>query len=162
MEFNRYFYFYQSLVIHNYLYLYLSTECEHFCHFCPFHSLTRFLQVGLPQCPPPGENKKGGGVENGLQLSPGSLAYLVIPFKSTNAVFQALIYDVLCDMLNRCVCLLRWYSDLFSRTLQEHVEHVRLLLQLLENRYHGKAKRCEFQGPQTNSSTPCGQRPSWL
>lgn len=53
----------------------------------------------------------------------GHFAYLVIPFKSTNAVFQALIYDVLCDMLNIFVfvslddtqiCFLALYKNMSS------------------------------------------------
>lgn len=49
------------------------------------------------------------------------------------AVFQALVYNVLRDMLNRFLIL---YIDniLISETLEEHVQHLRLVLQrLLEN-----------------------------
>ena len=67
----------------------------------------------------------------------GHFEYLVMPFGLTNApaVFQALINDVLRDMLNRFVFV---YLDdilIFSRDPVEHKQHVRLVLQrLLENR----------------------------
>jgi hypothetical protein len=53
--------------------------------------------------------------------------YLVMPFGLTNApaVFQALVNDVLHDMLNRFIFV---YQDkiifIFSRSNQEHVLHV--------------------------------------
>ena len=70
-----------------------------------------------------------------------------MPFGLTNApaVFQALVNDVLRDLLNRCVFV---YLDdilIFSRSKEEHVEHVRQVLQrLLENRLYCKAEKCEF------------------
>ena len=82
-----------------------------------------------------------------LHLTPLSATfdYLVMPFGLTNApaVFQALINDR--DMLNRFVFV---YLDdilIFSRNCDEHVQHVRLVLQrLLENRLFVKAEKCEF------------------
>lgn len=77
----------------------------------------------------------------------GHFRYLVMPFGLTNtpAVFQALINDVLQDMLNRFIFV---YLDdilIFSRNLDEHVQHVRLVLQrLLENRLYVKAEKCDF------------------
>ena len=73
--------------------------------------------------------------------------YLVIPFGLTNApaVFQALVNDVVHDILNRFVFV---YIDdifIFSRSLQEHVLNVRQVLQcLLENQLFVKAEKCEF------------------
>lgn len=73
-----------------------------------------------------------------------------MPFSLTNApaVFQALINDVLRDMLNHFVFV---YLDdilIFSRTLEEHVQHVRLVLQrLLENKLYVKPEKCEFYLP---------------
>lgn len=70
-----------------------------------------------------------------------------MPFGLTNAsaVFQALINDVLRNMLNHFVFV---YLDdilIFSRSLNEHVQLVCLVLQhLLENRLYVKAKKCEF------------------
>ena len=70
-----------------------------------------------------------------------------MPFGLTNApaVFQALVNDVLRDVINHNVFV---YLDdilIFSDTLEEHVSHVRLVLQrLLENRLFTKAEKCEF------------------
>ena len=60
-------------------------------------------------------------------------------------VFQALVNDVLLDMLNRFVFV--YLDDIlfFSRPAQEHVLHVRQVLQrLLENQIFEKAEKCEF------------------
>lgn len=77
----------------------------------------------------------------------GHYEYLVMPFGLTNApaVFQALVNDVLRDMLDRFVFV---YLDdilIFSRSKQEHVKHVRQVLRrLLENQLFVKAEKCEF------------------
>lgn len=77
----------------------------------------------------------------------GHYEYLVIPFRLTNApaVFQALVNDVLRDMLNRFVFV---YLDdilIFSKTVEEHVQHVCSVLQrLLESSLFVKAEKCEF------------------
>ena len=77
----------------------------------------------------------------------GHFEYLVMPFGLTNApaVFQALINDVLRDMLNHFVFV---YLDdilIFSKSLDDHVSHVKCVLQrLLENRLFVKAEKCEF------------------
>ncbi|KAF8760325.1 hypothetical protein RHS01_01355 [Rhizoctonia solani] len=73
--------------------------------------------------------------------------YLVMPFGLTNApaTFQALIQDVLRDLLD-ITCVV--YLDdilIFSRSESEHVDHVRAVLERL--RAHGlfaNAKKCEF------------------
>ena len=83
----------------------------------------------------------------------GHFEYLVMPFGLTNApaVFQAMVNDVLRDMLNRFVFV---YLDdilVFSKSLAEHVQHVRLVLQrLLENQLFVKAEKCEFHVPSTS------------
>ncbi len=77
----------------------------------------------------------------------GHYEYQVMPFGLVNApaVFQALINDVLSDMLNRFVFV---YLDdilIFSKNLQEHVQHVRLVLkQLLRNHLFVKLEKSEF------------------
>ena len=63
----------------------------------------------------------------------GHYEYLVMPIGLTNApaVFQALINDVLRDMLNIYVFV---YLDdilIFSSSLQEHTKHVRQVLKRL-------------------------------
>lgn len=73
-----------------------------------------------------------------------------MPFGLTNApaIFQALINNVLGDMLNRFVFV---YLDdilIFSHNPQEHQQHVRLVLQrLLENKLYVKPEKCEFHSP---------------
>ena len=73
-----------------------------------------------------------------------------MPFGLTNApgVFQALVNDLLRDMLNTFVFV---YLDdilIFSRNLEEHVTHVwSVLRRLLENSLYVKAEKCEFHAP---------------
>lgn len=77
----------------------------------------------------------------------GHFEYRVLPFGLVNApaVFQALINDVLRDMLNIFVFV---YLDdilIFSPSLQVHVQQVRRVLQrLLENKLYVKAEKCSF------------------
>ncbi len=77
----------------------------------------------------------------------GHFEYLVMPFRLSNspAVFQALVNDVLRDMVDQFIYV---YLDdilIFSSSLQEHVQHVRQVLQrLLENGLFVKAEKCDF------------------
>uniref|UniRef100_A0A8C1MYK4 Gypsy retrotransposon integrase-like protein 1 n=1 Tax=Cyprinus carpio TaxID=7962 RepID=A0A8C1MYK4_CYPCA len=77
----------------------------------------------------------------------GHFEYRVLPFGLSNApaVFQALVNDVLRDMIDRFVFV---YLDdilIFSSSFQDHVQHVRQVLQrLLENQLFVKAEKCEF------------------
>lgn len=70
-----------------------------------------------------------------------------MPFGLTNApaVFQTLVNDILRDMVNQPVFV---YLDdilIFSKSVQEHVQHVRRVLQrLLENQLYIKAEKCAF------------------
>lgn len=91
--------------------------------------------------------REGDEWKTAFNTANGHYEYLVMPFGLTNApaVFQALVNDVFRDMLNRCVFV---YLDdilVFSRSAQEHVAHVRQVLQrLLENQLFVKAEKCEF------------------
>ena len=91
--------------------------------------------------------REGDEWKTGFNTHLGHFEYLVMPFGLTNApaVFQALVNDVLRDMLNTFVVV---YLDdilVFSRSEVEHRQHVRLVLQrLLENRLFVKAEKCEF------------------
>lgn len=70
-----------------------------------------------------------------------------MPFGLTNApaVFQSLINDVLRDFLNRFVFVYLDDIVIFSRTFDEHISHVCLVLtRLLENTLFVKAEKCEF------------------
>ncbi len=61
------------------------------------------------------------------------------------AVFQALVNDVLRDMLNIFVFVYLDNILIFSPSLQVHVQHVRRVLQrLLENHLFVKAEKCMF------------------
>lgn len=77
-----------------------------------------------------------------------------MPFGLTNAptVFQALVNYVLRDFVYRFVFVFLFLDDIliflflfFSRTKEEHISHVRQVLQrLLENKLFVKADKCEF------------------
>lgn len=73
----------------------------------------------------------------------GHFEYLVMPLGLTNApvVFQNLVNDILRDMLGRFVFI---YLDdilIYSQNLEEHVQHVCLVLQrFLENWLYVKCK----------------------
>ncbi len=70
-----------------------------------------------------------------------------MPFGLSNAlaVFQVLVNDVLRDMVDQFIYV---YLDdilIFSCSLQEHVQHIRQVLQrLLENGLYVKAEKCTF------------------
>lgn len=70
-----------------------------------------------------------------------------MPFCLTTApaLFQVLVNDVLRDFLNIFVFVYLDNILIFSKSLEEHLVHVRSVLQwLLENRLYVKAEKCEF------------------
>ena len=78
-------------------------------------------------------------------MAMGHWEYLVMPFGLTNApaVFQALINNVLKDMINQFVFV--YLDDILIFSKEEHQHYVRKVLQcLLENRLYVKAENCEF------------------
>uniref|UniRef100_A0A4W5RP12 ribonuclease H n=1 Tax=Hucho hucho TaxID=62062 RepID=A0A4W5RP12_9TELE len=89
----------------------------------------------------------GGEWKTAFNTPRGHFEYLVMPFGLSNspAVFQALVNDVLRDMIDQFIYV---YLDdilIFSSSLQEHVQHVRRVLQrLLENGLFVKAEKCIF------------------
>ena len=91
--------------------------------------------------------REGDEWKTAFNTPTGHYEYLVMPFGLTNApaVFQALVNDVLRDMLNKNVFV---YLDdilIFSRTKEDHVHHVQAVLQrLLQNSLFVKAEKCEF------------------
>ena len=91
--------------------------------------------------------REGDEWKTAFNTHTGHYEYLVMPFGLTNApaVFQALINDVLRDMLDRFVFV---YLDdilIFSKNPSEHVQHVRqVLTRLLKNNLFVKAEKCEF------------------
>lgn len=97
--------------------------------------------------------KDGDEWKTAFNTPSGHYEYLVMPFGLTNApaVFQARVNDILRDMLNIFVFV---YLDdilIFSRSMDEHVTHVRRVLQrLLENQLFVKAEKCEFHQVSTS------------
>lgn len=91
--------------------------------------------------------KEGDEWKTAFNTPFGHFEYRVLPFGVVNApsVFQALVNDVLRDMLNLFVFV---YLDdilILSPNLQVHMQHVRQVLQLLlENCLFVKAEQCTF------------------
>src|SRR6202451_1409652 len=77
----------------------------------------------------------------------GHYEFNVMPFGLTNAPasFQSLMNDIFRDMLDECVVI---YLDdilIYSKTVQEHKEHVRRVLKWLqEHQLFAKASKCSF------------------
>ncbi|KAK7910478.1 hypothetical protein WMY93_015162 [Mugilogobius chulae] len=115
--------------------------------FTPLLGATVFTKLDLRNAYHLVRIREGDEWKTAFNTPLGHFEYLVMPFGLTNApaVFQALINDVLRDFLNRFVFV---YLDdilIFSKTLQEHEQHVRQVLQrLLENKLYVKAEKCEF------------------
>ncbi|KAK3537438.1 hypothetical protein QTP70_009972 [Hemibagrus guttatus] len=91
--------------------------------------------------------RQGDEWKTAFNMPTGHYEYLVMPFSLTNApaVFQALINDILRDMLDQFVFV---YLDdilIFLSSLQEHVIHVsKVLRRLLDNHLYVKPEKCEF------------------
>ena len=114
--------------------------------FRPLHEATIFTKLDLRNAYHLVRIREGDEWKTGFNTPLGHFEYLVMPFGLTNvpAVFQNLINDVLRDMLN---CFVFVYLDdilIFSRNLQEHVQHVNLVLKrLLEKRLYIKKATAE-------------------
>ena len=79
--------------------------------------------------------KKGDEWKTAFRMRSGLYEYLVMPFGLTNApaTFQAFINNVLREYLDQFVVV---YLDdilIYSRTKEEHVQHVQKVLQALQN-----------------------------
>ncbi len=73
--------------------------------------------------------------------------YLVMPFglSISPAVFQSFINDVFRDMLNRQVVVYIDDIPIYSDTLEDHVQHVRAVLQrLIQYQLFAKIEKCDF------------------
>lgn len=81
----------------------------------------------------------------------GKFEWKVLPFGLTNApaVFQTAMHRIFGSYLNRFVCV---YLDdilIFSKTEEEHLRHLKMVLQLLkDNDLKAKMKKCEFFKPE--------------
>lgn len=120
--------------------------------FTPLHGACIFTKLDLRNAYHLVRIREGDEWKTAFNTPLGHFEYLVMPVGLCNvpAVFQALVNDVLRDMLNRFVFV---YLDdilIFSRTLAEHKQHVRQVLQrLLENRLYVKAEKCAFHVSET-------------
>ncbi len=80
-------------------------------------------------------------------MTTGHYEYLVMPFRLSNSpsVFQAYIKDVFRDMLNRWVIVYIDDIQIYSDSLETHVQHVRAFLNsLVEHQLYAKKEKCEF------------------
>ena len=82
-----------------------------------------------------------------LRTRYGHFEYLVMSFGLTNApaTFQTLMHRVFEELLDKCVVI---YLDdilVYSKTKQDHLNHLRRVLELLrENQLYAKLSKCEF------------------
>lgn len=77
--------------------------------------------------------REGDGWKTTFNTHLGHFEYLVIPLGLTNApsVFQALVHDILRDLLDRFGLFILMIFYFFSQNLEEQVGHVHLVLQRL-------------------------------
>ena len=81
----------------------------------------------------------------------GKLEWRVLPFGLTNApaVLQTAMNRIFSRHLNNFVCV---YLDdvlIFFRTEEEHLKHLRMVLELLrQHELKAKVRKCEFFGPE--------------
>ncbi|KAL1280048.1 hypothetical protein QQF64_014648 [Cirrhinus molitorella] len=90
--------------------------------------------------------RRGDEWKTAFSTTTGHYEYLVMPFGLSNspAYFQSFINNVFRDMLNRWVLV---YIDIliFSKTLEEHIQHVRAVLKrLILHHLVAKPEKCEF------------------
>ncbi|KAJ1697055.1 hypothetical protein LUZ63_005567 [Rhynchospora breviuscula] len=81
----------------------------------------------------------------------GHYEYLVMPFGLTNApaAFMDLMNRVFRDLLDSCVVVFIDDILIYSKTLEEHEEHLQLVLERLRNhRLYAKLSKCEFWSEQ--------------
>ena len=78
----------------------------------------------------------------------GHLQFRLMGFGLTNApaTFQSLMNSILSPYLCKCVVVFLDDILIFSRTLEEHIGHIRPVLDALrENQLYGKLTKCEFR-----------------
>jgi hypothetical protein len=115
------------------------------------HGATYFskidLQAGYHQI----RVKQGDISKTAFRTKYGHFEWTVMPFGLTNApaTFQTLMNSVLRPYLDKFVIV---YLDdvlIYSRTLQEHLQHLRMVLTLLrKHKLYAKLSKCDFCQPQ--------------
>ncbi|KAL0177165.1 hypothetical protein M9458_026059, partial [Cirrhinus mrigala] len=91
--------------------------------------------------------RAGDEWKTAFSTTSGHYEYRVMPFGLANSpsCFQSFVNEVFRDMLNRWVIV---YIDdilVYSGSLPEHVNHVRLVLQcLIKHQLYAKEEKCEF------------------
>ena len=91
--------------------------------------------------------REGDEYKTAFNTKFGLFEYLVMPFGLTNApaTFQAFINHVLKDEINECCQVYLDDIIIYSKSLDEHIGHVRRVLQrLIDNKLVAKLSKCEF------------------
>ncbi len=91
--------------------------------------------------------REGDEWKTAFNTHTGHFEYLFMQFGLSNsqAVFQALVNDMLRDMVDRFVFVYLNDILIFSQNERDHVQHVRRVLQrLMENRLFAKVEKCQF------------------
>ena len=115
--------------------------------FEPLSNATVFTKLDLRNAYHLVRIREGDEWKTAFNTHLGHFEYLVMPFGLTNApaVFQSLVNDILRDMINNIAVVFLDDILVFSKSIEEHITHVRSVLQrLLENRLFVKAEKCEF------------------
>ena len=115
--------------------------------FEPLSKATIFTKLDLRNAYHLVRIREGDEWKTAFNTHLGHFEYLVMPFGLTNApaVFQSLVNDILRDKINKTAVVFLDDILVFSQTVEEHIVHVRSILQrLLENRLFVKAEKCDF------------------
>jgi hypothetical protein len=91
--------------------------------------------------------KEGDEWKTAFRTRYGHFEYTVMPFGLTNApaVFQSYINSALSDLLD--ICCIVYLDDIliYSKTEEDHISHVRLVLsRLIQHQLYAKLSKCEF------------------
>ena len=111
---------------------------------------TIFTKLDLPAAYNLIRIREGDEWKTAFRTPDGLFEYVVMPFGLTNApaVFQRFMNHIFNDFLHIFVEV---YIDdilIYSKNLEEHVEHVRKVMErLLENGLYVKGTKCEFHKP---------------